>query len=331
MVDFMENCCTAIVTPMTKNGAEIDLTGFDNLIQFQLKNGVRNIVVNGTTGESPTTADDEKLKMVKRAIELGANVTAGCGTNNTLHSEHLIHDAEKAGVKRILLVDCYYNGPSSLELREEYYGYLCAKFPSLKFIAYVIPGRTGCELSVEDLVALHDKYSNLDVVKEATGNLERMKKTRQMSKTLNIMSGDDDLTYKIMSDSAISGSGVISVASNIAPKAVQEMCIAISKKQGNAQQLAEKLSPLFSLITVKMDGQKFRNPVPFKTAMAGLGMIEYACRKPLGKMTVTATQYVRNTLREIWKTTPEILTPIESLYDVSIEKRLANDDYWIHY
>ncbi len=331
-MQVMENCCTAIVTPMSKNEAELDWANFDKLIRFQIKNGVRDIVVNGTTGESPTTTDGEKLEMVKRAVELGANVTAGCGTNNTLHSEHLIRDAEKAGVKRILLVDCYYNGPSSLELREEYYGYLCEKFPSLKFIAYVIPGRTGCELSPEDLVTLHNKYPNLDVVKEATGNLDRMKRARQMSKTLCIMSGDDDLTYKIMSDPTIGGTGVISVASNIAPNAVQEMCVAInSGNQAKAAELSQKLAPLFSLITVKMDGQKFRNPVGFKTAMAGLGMIEYSCRKPLGRMTMAATQHVRSTLGQIWQNTPEILAPIERFYGVSIEKRLANDDYWIHY
>ncbi len=325
----MENCSTALVTPMS--GSDIDYTGFEKLIGFQLENGVNELVINGTTGESPTTSDAEKLELIKLGMAKGANVTAGCGTNDTAHSEHLIHDAQSAGVKRILLVDCYYNGPSSLELREEYYGYLCAKFPSLKFIAYVIPGRTGCELNPEDLVELHNKYPNLDVVKEATGNLDRMKKTRQLSKTLTILSGDDDLTYKIMSDSEISGKGVISVASNIAPKAVQELCIAINKKQGNAAELNQKLAPLFSLITVKMDGQKFRNPVPFKTAMAGLGMIEYSCRKPLGKMTMTATQHVRSTLLQIWQNTPEILAPIENFYDVSIEKRLANEDYWVHY
>lgn len=329
MVNGMRNCATAVVTPMADQ--EIDISAFSQLVGFQLENGVEDLVVNGTTGESPTTSDTEKRELLENAIELGAEVTAGCGTNDTSHSEHLVHDAEEVGVNRCLLVDCYYNGPSSLELRQEYYGYLCEHFAEMNFIAYIIPGRTGCELSAEDLVYLHKTYPNLDTVKEATGNIDRMKKTRQLSKTLCIMSGDDDLTFKMMTDTAIAASGVISVASNIAPAAVNEMCIAANKRDSKAAAMAEKLSSLFSLITVKVDGQKFRNPVPFKTAMAGLGMMEYSCRKPLGMMTQAATQQVRATLRQIWEKTPEILEPIEKYYDVSIEKRLGNEGYWPHY
>lgn len=325
----MENCCTALITPM--KGNEIDHEAFSKLVDFQLENRVNELVVNGTTGESPTTSDKEKTQLVKTAIEHGGNVTAGCGTNDTLHSEHLTSEAAELGSKRILLVDCYYNGPSSLELRKEYYGYLCERFPELKFIAYVIPGRTGCELNVQDLIALHNEFPNLDTVKEATGNLERMKQTRQLSKSICIMSGDDDLTYRMMTDSSINASGVISVASNIAPKAVNEMCIAINEKKSNAAQLAEKLAPLFSIITIKSEGQKFRNPVPFKTAMAGLGMIEYSARKPLGKMNASATNIVRTALKQLWNNSPEILEPIEKFYDVDIAKQLETDSYWKHY
>ncbi len=328
----MENCCTAVVTPMNENC--IDCASFEKLIAFQLENGVNDIVINGTTGESPTTSDKEKAQLIGLGMQKGANVTAGCGTNDTLHSEHLIYEAAELGSKRILLVDCYYNGPSSLELRKEYYSYLCEKFPELKFIAYVIPGRTGCELSVQDLVALHAEFSNLDTVKEATGNLERMKQTRQLSKSICIMSGDDDLTYKMMTDANIGASGVISVASNIAPKAVNEMCIAINQKKSNADhaaQLAQKLAPLFSIITVKSAGQKFRNPVPFKTAMAGLGMIKYSARKPLGKMSADGTAVVRTALKKLWRDSPEILEPIEKFYDVDINQRLENNAYWVSY
>ena len=115
MDNIMENCCTALVTPMVKE--KIDYAGFEKLVDFQLENNVNELVINGTTGESPTTTDEEKLQLVKLGIAKSESVTAGCGTNNTVHSERLIRDAEKAGAKRILLVDCYYNGPSSLELR----------------------------------------------------------------------------------------------------------------------------------------------------------------------------------------------------------------------
>ena len=325
----MENCYTALVTPM-KNG-QLDLVAFEKLIRFQTEGGVRGLVINGTTGESPTTSDKEKAEMVKLAVEnSNTEIIAGCGTNSTQHSEHLISEAREIGSKRILLVDCYYNGPSSLELSREYYGYLCEKFPELKFIAYVIPGRTGCELSVEDLTSLHQKYANLDTVKEATGNLDRMRKTRSLSK-ICIMSGDDDLTYKIMTDKQIGGSGVISVMSNIAPTAIEKFCNAVNNKAPNAEQLAKDLGPLFTLVTVKADEQKFRNPVPIKTAMAGLGMIEYEARRPLGKMSKTATEHVRKTLEDIWRTTPWVLEPIEKFYDVDISKRLEDSSCWVSY
>ena len=324
----MENCCTAVVTPM-KNG-KIDVDAFDRLIEFQVQNGVQDIVVNGTTGESPTTSDEEKANLIRHALDKKANVIAGCGTNSTEHSEHLTREAQALGSNRILLVDCYYNGPSSMELSREYYGYLCEKFPDLAFVAYVIPGRTGCELSVEDLVVLHNRYPNLDTVKEATGNLERMRKTRSLS-NITIMSGDDDLTYNIMSDPAIGGKGVISVMSNIAPRAIQDFCKVVNNHELGAESLAKILSSLFSLVTVKLAGQKFRNPVPIKTAMAGLGMIAYDVRRPLGRMTKDATTHVRNMLRTIWQNSPNILEPIEKFYGVSIEDRLANDSYWPSY
>jgi len=313
-------------------GYGIDSESFARLVKFQLENGVRDIVVNGTTGESPTTSDAEKLQLVEKAIEHGAEVIAGCGSNDTMHTGKLIEEATGLGIKRILLVDPYYNGPSSLEIREEHYGYLCTRFPNLKFIAYVIPGRTGCEITPDDLAALHQQHPNLDVVKEASGNLERMRRTHELASTLTIMSGDDDLTYKMMTDSAIGAAGVISVASNVAPTAVNEMCKAAREgRNEEARKLAEKLAPLFSIITVKVPGQKFRNPVPFKTAMAGLGMLEYSCRKPLGKMSREGMEVVRGALRQLWQQSPDILQPVAKFYDVDIGQRLEKDENWISY
>ncbi|MBI5176473.1 dihydrodipicolinate synthase family protein [Candidatus Micrarchaeota archaeon] len=325
----MENCVTALVTPFA-NGA-VDGGKWDSLVHFQLENGVRKVVANGTTGESPTTSDAEKAGLVRRAVAAGGEVTAGCGSNDTSHTGHLIEAAASEGVGRALLVDCYYNGPSSLELREEHYGYLCSSFPEMKFTAYVIPGRTGCELSVEDLAHLHSGNPNLDCVKEATGNLERMRRTRELSPSIRIMSGDDDLTYRMMADGGIGASGVISVASNIAPRAVNEMCVAANAGDGRASDLAAKLAPLFSLVTVKAGGHKFRNPVPFKTAMAGLGMIDYGVRRPLGRMSAEGTRHVRSTLAQLWRDSPEILEPVGKFFDVDIDARLESDSHWISY
>ena len=325
----MRDCYTALVTPMKDGG--IDMAAFERLVEFQAESRVSGLIVNGTTGESPTTSDNEKMDLVRCAMEKGkGEIVSGCGTNSTNHSEHLIKESLELGIRRMLLVDCYYNGPSSMELAREYYGYLCSKFPDSRFIAYIIPGRTGCELSVEDLVSLHQTYPNLDTVKEATGNLDRMRKTRGLS-GINIMSGDDDLTYKIMSDPQISGSGVISVMGNLAPFAIQRFCQAVNDKDPKAEELSKSLAPLFSLVTVKMDGQKFRNPVPIKTAMAGLGMIRYENRKPLGRMSRNATEQIRQALVSIWQNTPWVLEPIGKFYDVDIGERLGDSRYWVSY
>jgi 4-hydroxy-tetrahydrodipicolinate synthase len=200
---------------------------------------------------------------------------------------------------------------------------------------YIIPGRTGAQLFPEDLAILHKQYPNLKTVKEATGDLDNMRRTRQCcGEGFIILSGDDDMTFDMMTDPAISASGVVSVASNIAPKGVQDMTGLLNEgKREEAEKLMLDLKPLFEIVTVKTREEtpygtvtcRARNPLGTKTLMAVLGMPSGGCRQPLGKMTRKGLQVVRDAGRTVWKSNPDLLKPVAELFGVDVEARLYDD------
>lgn len=327
---------TALVTPFKEDGS-INWQGLRKNLEFQMRfPSVDGVVPVGTTGESPTLAPEEHILVISQIThwteEAGLFVLAGCGSNSTEEAFQYTQVAAEIGCDGALLVDCYYNGPSSLELREEYYRPIAEAFPELTIVPYIIPGRTGCALLPEDLALLAKKYPNISAVKEATGDLERMRKTRELvPERFQIYSGDDDKTFAMMEDPQIRATGVISVISNIAPQAVQRMCEAFSEGEiEEARQIQQALEPLFKLVTVTIGQNKFRNPLPIKTMMAGLGIPAGPCRRPLGKMVPEGVERVRVTLRKIWenKETRWVLEPIEAFYGVNISARLADDKIW---
>jgi 4-hydroxy-tetrahydrodipicolinate synthase len=338
-LERFEGCWTAMITPFDREG-ELDFEGLERNIRFQIENGA-HLVPTGTTGESPTMDWREHDRVITRTLKVARNkafVMAGTGSNSTHEALRGTKHAIEVGAQAALLVDCYYNGPSSLELRTQYYEVIAKAFRKTLITPYVIPGRTGTRLEVEDLAILHKKFRNVRSVKEATGDLDRMAKTRTLlGEDFDILSGDDDKTYDMMTRKDIRASGVISVISNIVPGPIREMVVAIRK--GNlekANHLKDILDPLFKLVTVNTmetyEGfevpVKFRNPVPIKTIMKGLGMPSGPCRPPLGKMTPKGIEIVRNGLREAYKRDREIFRPIQDYYHVHIEDRLSNDRYW---
>ncbi len=322
-------CFTAMVTPFDETG-DIDWAGLNKNILFQIQEGIRGLVPAGTTGESPTLTPMEHANVIARMAREDVFVMAGTGSNSTREMLKYGESARAVGCDGLLLVDCYYNGPSSLELREEYYRPAAEKFPDLLICPYVIPGRTGCALLPEDMEVLARRYPNVRAVKEATGDLERMRETRRiMPDRFHIISGDDDLTYKMMTDEQIRASGVISVISNIAPRAMKEMCDCILRGETDrAREIKEALEPLLSMVTVACGQHKFRNPVPVKTMMRGLGMPAGGCRQPLGRMLPEGVEKARNAIREVWEKNPEILQPIEHFYGVNVTERLENRANW---
>lgn len=336
----------ALATPFSDDG-RLDLTAYARLVRFTLDEGVTGVVPCGTTGESPTLSWEEHDALLAKASEVAgdaAGVLAGTGSNNTAEAIRGTEDALRLGASAALVVDCYYNGPSSLELRTEYYERVLKAVPSIPLVPYVIPGRTGCALSAEDLAMLHlADPARVPAVKQATGDLDRMRTDRRLSGPgLAILSGDDDLTLPMMNDPGIRAAGVISVMANLVPRALSELVAARAAGDvGKAGEIAAQVSPLLKIVGVRAhatrelpDGRslrvedKFRNPVPLKTMMAGLGMIGSYCRRPLGPMTRPAVEVCRGALREVWETAPRFLRPIEEHYGVSVEERLAGDRFW---
>ncbi|MFH1957711.1 MAG: 4-hydroxy-tetrahydrodipicolinate synthase [bacterium] len=335
---------TALITPF-KEDCSVDWDGLKKNVLFQIKEGISGLLPMGTTGESPTLNHDEHNEVNKRVFEFAGNkcgILAGCGSNSTEESIKSVAAAKEAGMKAALVIDCYYNGPSSLELRTRHYEVIAKKFPGIDFIPYIIPGRTGCEMSAYDLAILAENCPNVHAVKEATGNIERMElEGGILPDGFAILSGDDGITFKIMSSPKIKGKGVISVMTNVTPGAIGEMCkLLLDGKIREAAGIDEKLKPLFDAITVKAEREvkmkgrvytvvdKFRNPLPVKTMMNGLGIPSGPCRMPLGKMTFAGVSVVRDALKTVWRKNPEVLEPLADFYGVDIEKRLNDDSVW---
>lgn len=331
-------CYTALVTPF--KGAGIDWQGLDRLVEFQIANGITGILAVGTTGESPVLTWKEHNEVTEKIAQGAANkcaCIAGTGSNNTRETLEGSEHAAKLGVQAVLLVDPYYNGPSSLEIRKEYVTPIAKAFPQLDIIPYVIPGRTGTQLLPEDLGLLFQQYPNVNTVKEATADINNMRRTRECcGPDFTILSGDDGMTVEMMTDPKVKAAGVISVASNVAPKAVTELVTLLgSDRLTEAKSLASKLQPLFNLVTVKtMEKTPYgevvcraRNPVAYKTLMAILGMPSGGCKPPLGKMTRNGLNKVLEAARTVQRNSPEILKPVGDFFEVDVDERLENPKY----
>ena len=211
-------------------------------------------------------------------------------------------------------------------------------FPDIEIIPYVIPGRTGTQMLPEDLALLHRELGNVNAVKEATGSIENMKRTRECcGPDFSIISGDDGITFEMMTDPEIKGAGVISVASNIAPGAVTEMVRLLDQgNQAEAAKLASALKPFFDLIGFKTLEKtpygdvecRARNPLFIKTIMSILGLPSGGCRKPLGKMTENGIEKVLEAARSVQANNPEILKPAAEFFGIDIDDRLSNPSNW---
>ena len=339
-LERLEGCWTALITPFTEKG-ELDLEGLRKNVNFQIEGGAK-VVPTGTTGESPTVDWKEHNQIIEEVVKLAKgriHVMAGTGSNSTQEALRGTKHAVEVGAEAVLLMDCYYNGPSSLELRTEYYEVIAKKFPQTFITPYIIPGRTGTQLEVEDLAILHRSIKTCRAVKEATGDLERMAKTRRLlGDDFDILSGDDDMTVAMMTREDIKAQGAVSVISNMVPGALAEMTVALNQGDvAKGKKLAEALDPLFKIVTVKTVEEyegfqvpcKFRNPSAIKTLMRGLGMPAGPCRPPLGRMTPKATAVVREAIRTVYERNREILIPLQDFYQIDLEERIYRDEHWL--
>lgn len=331
---LQHGCFTALITPFHEDGS-VDYPGLEKFIEYQIKNGVTGILAAGTTGESSTLSWDEHMKV----IDVVAGMTrdrckciAGTGSNNTTETLLATDHAAKAGCDAVLMVDPYYNGPSSIEIRHEYIAPVAREYPDMSIIPYVIPGRTGTQLLPEDLALLYKTHPNVHCVKEATGDPANMKRTRQCcGEEYTIYSGDDGIGFDIMTDPEIRAVGMISVMSNIIPGTVTEMVNrVISGNIGEAARLNTAMAPLFGLVTVTTREKtpygdvscRARNPLPVKALMHVLGIFPFKCRRPLGKMTRNGLKTVLDTIRQVYAGNPWILDPIADFFNVDLDNRI---------
>jgi 4-hydroxy-tetrahydrodipicolinate synthase len=326
---------TAIITPFTDTGVDYD--GLAQLVDFQVQNGITGILAVGTTGESPTLSWDEHIETVTRVASQTRDrcaCIAGAGSNNTQESLEAIEHAVKAGAQGVLMVDPYYNGPSSLEIRREYLTPAAERFPDVTIIPYVIPGRTGAQIFPEDLALLYQAHPNVNTIKEATGNLDNMRRTRECcGPDYQILSGDDGMTLAMMTADDIKAAGVISVVSNIVPKAVSDMVAHLAAGEvAAATGIHEAIAPLFGLVTVTTQEEtpwgpvtcRARNPLAIKAIMAILGLPAGVCRQPLGKMAAAGLAKALDLVSGVYTANPEVFAPMEAHFGISVEARLRD-------
>ncbi len=272
---------TALVTPF-RDGV-LDEAAFEKLVASQLKGGVDGIVPVGTTGESPTLDYDEHIRVVELAVNFAKGrvpVIAGTGANSTKEAILLTERAEAVGADASLQVAPYYNKPSQEGLYRHFAE--IARHTKLKILLYSIPGRCGIEIGVDTAKRLAADFPNIVGIKEAGGSCDRVSQLRAAcGPRFVILSGDDSLTLPFMSVGAV---GVVSVASNVAPKQVSRMVNAfLAGDPKTALKMHAKLYPLFRNLFVET------NPVPCKAALALEGMMTDEVRLPL----VSASQATR--------------------------------------
>ena len=205
----LRGALTALVTPFTEDGSQVDYEALRNLVEFQIAEGINGLVPMGTTGECPTVSHDEHDKIIAAVVEYAAGrvpVIAGTGSNSTAEALRLTQAAKDSGADACLVVNPYYNKPCQRGLYEHFKAIAAVGLP---VVLYNIPGRTGINMEPETVANLY-KLPNIVAIKEATGSLDQATAIASLC-DITILSGDDSLTLPLM---AIGAKGVVSVFSN---------------------------------------------------------------------------------------------------------------------
>ena len=266
-------CGTALVTPFRRDGS-LDEAGVSRLARRQIDAGIHFLVPCGTTGESPTLSEDERVRVVELVVEQAHGrvpVLAGAGGYDTQDVIHTAKRMRRAGADGILSGTPYYNKPTPDGLVAHYRA--IAEAVELPVIVYNVPGRTGCNVDPATLVRLAS-VPNIAGVKEASGNMAQMCEIcASVPEHFIVLSGDDALTLPLM---AIGGRGIVSVASNEIPAEMSRLAeLAERGDFASARQLHNRLMPLLQVNFIES------NPIPVKSAMAMLGLLEEIYRLPM--------------------------------------------------
>ena len=278
---------TAIVTPF--RGYEIDYKKVEEIIERQYAGGVSAIVVNGTTGESPTQPIEEHEIMVDFCVKKVAGrmkVVAGVGSNDTMTSLKLAKSAKAAGVDGIMMLTPYYNKASQHGIVKHFT--TVADAVDVPMIVYNVPGRTGIGITVDTYKTL-SKHPNINGTKEASGDFSLISHTRAIcGDDLNVWSGNDDNTIPMMS---LGACGVISVAANIIPNVMADICeYCLNGDFKAATALYSKYADFIATLFIEV------NPIPVKTAMNLMGMDVGDLRLPLCEMAPNTLEKLKQSM-----------------------------------
>jgi 4-hydroxy-tetrahydrodipicolinate synthase len=267
MMQPLQGSFVALVTPMFPGGS-LDYASLQDLIEWQIKDGISGIVSVGTTGESATLNVKEHLEIIEKTIEYTNGrvpVIAGTGANSTQEAIELTQTANSLGADYALIVTPYYNKPNQDGLLKHYLK--IANEVDIPQILYNVPSRTACDLQPETVLRLSD-HPNIIGIKEAVDDEQRMDALLTISKKLK-----DQTFNSFMSKGA---DGVISVAANIIPGAISKICtFNLNKEFNKAIELNQKYSNLYDLLFVES------NPIPVKWALEKMNKIESGIRLPL--------------------------------------------------
>ena len=280
---------TALVTPF-RNG-EVDVEALENLVEFQIGQGIHGLVPCGTTGETPSMSEAEDRLVIGTVVRVANGrvpVIAGTGSNSTDMAIKYTRMAEEEGADGSLQVSPYYNKPTQEGLYRHFAA--IAESTSLPIVLYNIPGRTSVTVSAETTARLAE-IPNIVGTKEATHSMDMASDIRRLcAEEFDILSGDDSLTLPLMS---LGGRGVISVAANVAPAVVSDMVNALL--EGNferGRELHYDLLPLCRALFIET------NPIPVKTAASILGLCSDEMRLPMIPLAGENLDHLRHVMEE---------------------------------
>lgn len=282
----------ALITPFNSDNS-VNFSELERMIEDQVSNGTDAIIVCGTTGEPATMTEDEKLSVIRCAVEKVDGripVIAGTGANSTQTVIDFSKKVENLGVDGLLIVTPFYNKATQKGLYAHYS--TIANAIDLPIIMYNVPSRTGCNLLPETAVSLAEDFPNIVGIKEASGNITQIVKLAQLSQgILDIYSGNDDQIVPILS---LGGVGVISVLSNVAPKDTHDMVM--EYLEGNIKRALELQLKYVDLVDALFCEV---NPIPVKSAMNMIGYEAGGLRLPLTELEIEHKAQLQDELRKV--------------------------------
>lgn len=282
----------ALITPF-KEDESVDYEALGRLVDYLLQNGADYLVVLGTTAETPTLTEEEKKKIIELVVTKVRHripIVLGVGGNCTKSVVDKLKNDNLEGIDAILSVVPYYNKPSQEGIYQHYKA--IAQATELPVILYNVPGRTGVNMTAETTLRLAREFKNIIAVKEASGNITQMDDIiKNKPKDFNVISGDDGITFPLITLGAI---GVISVIGNAFPREFSRMVrLALAGDYDSARTIHHRFTELFSLLFV--DG----NPAGVKSMLSMMGFVENRLRLPLVPTRIVTYEKIRNVLHEL--------------------------------